>query len=312
MDKAFIIIVVILDFLLGDPEGMPHPVCGIGKVITTYETLLRRLKWLPLELGGFILAGSTIFTIWTIISLLLKAAALIHPWVHRILVIYFLYTALAAKCLKVEAMKVYQALGEDDLEEARRYLSYIVGRDTQTLDGQGIIRGAVETVAENTIDGVIAPILYMGLGMALGIPVQMTYLYKTINTLDSMVGYMHEPYREIGYASAKLDDIANFIPARSGSLIMLLAGGLVGLDVKSGYRILKRDRRNHKSPNSGHPESVVAGLLNIELGGSSIYFGHVVQKPTMGDGKRSLEDEDILRTIRITYISQVIAALLVL
>ncbi|MCK9222608.1 MAG: adenosylcobinamide-phosphate synthase CbiB [Limnochordia bacterium] len=309
MDQRLLLsLAVALDYLLGDPLWWPHPVCAIGWVISTYEGLIRCSR-LSLKVGGYVLAGLTMLTVLMILTFLLWLARLVHPVVQRLLVVYFLYSSLAAKSLRVAAMKVYRALHEGDLEGARYQLSHIVGRDTQKLDRQGIIKAAVETVAENTIDGVLAPLFFIGLGIMFQVPVQLVYLYKTINTLDSMVGYVHEPYREIGYASAKLDDLVNLIPARVGSLLMLIAGALLGGDLKAGWRIWHRDHRKHKSPNSGHPEAVVAGLLQIQLGGSNTYFGQVVHKPTIGDFTRTPDEEDIRKAIRITYGAQVLGTL---
>lgn len=300
---------VALDFFLGDPHSWPHPIVFIGRMIGRYEKLIRKQSWLSLKTGGFLLAGLSVMTVAAAISLILFFAGLVGPWAEFGISAYLIYTSLAARCLRDEAVKVYNSLRNSGIEESRRLLSYLVGRDTKSLDEKGVTRAVVETVAENTIDGVLAPVFYLLLGLILGFPVQAVFIYKTVNTLDSMVGYIQEPYKEIGFASAKLDDLLNFVPARIGGAIMLLAGLLLGYDFKSGARILIRDRKNHKSPNCAYPEAAVAGLLGIRLGGTNTYFGQTLVKPTIGDAKREIEAEDIKRTCSIMYASQAIASI---
>lgn len=224
--------------------------------------------------------------------------------------LYLIVTALAAKTLAIEVQKVMTALMGGDIEVSRVQVGYLVGRDTSELKEKEIIRATVETTAENTIDGVLAPIFYLLLGALIPVPwlnpVMLVMLYKATNTLDSMVGYVQEPYKDFGYASAKFDDLVNFIPARLGSIFMLVAGMFLGYTFNDGCRIFKRDRHNHKSPNSAHPESVVAGLLGIQLGGTNQYFGEILEKPTIGDAKSPLEILDIRETITIMYGSEVV------
>ncbi len=301
-----------LDFILGDPPNWPHPIRFIGVTIKKYEKLIRSIKWLDLKKGGFILTGATIATVLALSVLILNLAELVHPFFKTALEIYFIYSLLAAKCLEVETMKVYKALELNDIEKGRRKLSYLVGRDTSQLNNDDITRGAVETVAENTIDGVLAPLFYLGIGFCFDAPVQGILLYKVINTLDSMVGYMQEPYTKIGFASAKLDDIANFVPARIGSVLMILAGTVLGYKGKKGMEILIRDRKNHKSPNCGYPESAVAGLLEVQLGGTNTYFGQSVYKPTMGDAHKKLNPMHIKDTIKIMYGSELVMVLIII
>ncbi len=318
----YVILAVILDIIIGDPPDWPHPIRLIGFVISKSEKLIRRIKWIPLRLGGYLLTFCSIVTVTIFITFLLYISKSIHPIIFKAIATYLLFTTIAAKCLHVEAKKIYKILKEENskeenhregnLKEARKALSYLVGRDTKELDRNGIIRGVVETVAENTIDGVIAPIFYISVGIFLGIPVQMAFIYKTINTLDSMVGYTQEPYKDIGFASARLDDLANYIPARLGSLLMLLAGIILGYDGTSGYKILKRDRRNHKSPNCAYPESVVAGLLKIQLGGSNTYFGQQVYKPTIGDQIYSMKAANIKDSVKIMYGAEILYILIYL
>lgn len=296
---------VLLDYKIGDPQGWPHPIIYIGKWIKFLEKSLRKLK-LSGYVGGFILWSLSVAGVISVLTLLLKVTEIIHPWLNYGLVIYLLFASLAATCLKKEVMMVADKLENATLEEARTQVSYLVGRDTQTLTEEEVLLATIETTAENTIDGVLAPLLFIVVGMMIGYPVQMVFLYKTINTLDSMVGYIQEPYRKMGYVSAKIDDLANYIPARLGSLIMLLAGGVLGYDISAGRKILRRDRRHHKSPNAGYPESVVAGLLNIQLGGTHTYFGEILSKPTIGDDLRKASISDIIASYKIMYMAEFI------
>ncbi|WP_069649960.1 adenosylcobinamide-phosphate synthase CbiB [Caloranaerobacter ferrireducens] len=311
MKIYILIIAVILDYIIGDPHNWPHPIKYIGKLIAKYEKFIRKSNILSKRKGGFILTFATLTTVLVIIHYLIKFAYIIHFELGFILSVYLVYASIAARCLEKETMKVYYALKEENINKARKLLSYLVGRETSQLQEKEVIRATVETIAENTIDGVIAPLMFIGFGLALGIPVEMAYFYKTINTLDSMVGYIHELYREIGYASAKLDDVVNYIPARVGSLLMLISGLLIGYDFKNGYMILKRDKRNHKSPNSGYSEAVVAGLLNIQLGGTNIYFGQKVYKPTIGDKNRELSIINIKDVIKIMYAAEVLLIVII-
>jgi len=304
--------VCLIDYFVGDPPNWPHPIRYIGLLIKKYEKLIRSLKWMNLKVGGFFLTGLTVGTTVLAVHYLLIVAEIIHPIIKTILSIYLLYTSMAAKCLDVETMKVYNALSNKDISESRKMLSYLVGRDTSQLNESEIIRGSVETVAENTIDGVLAPLFYVGIGFILGIPVQMAFMYKAINTLDSMVGYIQQPYTEIGFASAKLDDIANYIPARIGSLMMLLSGAILGHDWKNGMKILTRDNKNHKSPNCGYPEAVAAGLLQIQLGGTNTYFGQILYKPTIGDSIKELKSRHIVDVIKIMYGAEAIMLVLII
>ena len=201
-------------------------------------------------------------------------------------------------------MKVYYPLNEGNYPEARKYLSYIVGRDTQNLDAKGITKATVETIAENTTDGVVAPLFYMAIG---GAP--LAFLYKAINTMDSMIGYRNEKYEKFGKVAARLDDIANFIPARITALLMIAASALNGLDYKNAFRMFLRDRKNHKSPNSAQTESVCAGALNVQLAGNAYYFGQLVHKPTIGDNNREIVAQDIVLTNKLMYTTSVLAVI---
>ena len=232
------------------------------------------------------------------ISAILYLAGWIHPWLRFALETFFIYQILATKSLKKESMKVYYKLKEGDLMGARKEISYLVGRDTQELDESEIAKADVETIAENTADGIIAPMCFIALG---GAP--LGFAYKAVNTLDSMVAYRNDELIHIGHASAKLDDICNFIPARLAAFMMIVAAAILRMDVKGAIKIFKRDRFAHLSPNSAQTEAVAAGALNIQLGGTHNYFGKPVEKPTIGDDIRPVEYEDIKRTNQLLYVS---------
>lgn len=291
---------VALDLLLGDPHWMPHPVRWMGRTISGLETLLRRL--FPKTPGGergagivLALALPTLFGGGS--ALILWGLGQVSPWLSWVVQLWFTYQLLAARSLQKESMAVYSPLKAHDLEGARRAVSRIVGRDTQALDETGVAKAAVETVAENTCDGVIAPLIFLFLG---GLPAGMAY--KAVSTLDSMVGYKNDKYCFFGWASARLDDLLNFIPARlSGLLLCLGAALLPGCSGRRAWTIFWRDRRKHASPNSAHTEAACAGALGIRLAGDASYFGKVVHKPTLGDPVRPVEPEDIPRACRLMY-----------
>jgi adenosylcobinamide-phosphate synthase len=302
-----IYISLLIDFLLGDPKGFPHPIILVGKIISFYEKIFYR--------GRNLKRQGVLFTICVLATVLVPLALLLHflsRWriLHGIATIYLLYTALAWKSLKVEPGKAIEALRANNLPKARRMLSYVVGRDTQNLNPIQIIKACIETVAENTIDGVLSPLFYMMIGYFLGVPVLFAYCYKTINTLDSMVGYKNDRYKDFGTCSARLDDVANFLPARIGAMIMLLAGAMLGYNARGGWEIWLRDRYAHKSPNSAQSESVVAGLLGLQLGGPNYYFGKLVDKPTIGRAIRNPQFEDYAKTCRILDWSVFIAVVI--
>ncbi len=295
----------ILDLLLGDPPFLPHPVRLIGKLITVMEKKLRS-KLPPqkgIETGEEVWRGALmVLVVCGIVAVtagaFLWAAYRIHPYVGTFAECLMTYQILAVKCLKVESMKVYRSLKDENVEQARTAVSMIVGRDTDKLDEEGIAKAAIETVAENTSDGVIAPMLYL----ALGGPV-LGFFYKAVNTMDSMVGYKNETYLYFGRAAAKLDDIVNFIPARVSACLMIAAAFLSGggFSGKNAVYIYRRDRRNHASPNSAQTEAVCAGALGIRLAGDASYFGKTVKKPYIGDALRSVEYEDMKRANRLLY-----------
>ena len=305
---AAIIAGFILDLIFGDPHWLPHPICLIGNLIGFIEGNLRpRLE--PnknaLLLGGALMVVIVLVISFAVPMAILLAAAMVSPWLAFALETLMCYQIFATKCLRDESMKVYDALHNNDLADARVKLSWIVGRDTQNLDEEEITKGAVETVAENTADGIIAPMFYMFIG---GVP--LAFLYKGINTMDSMVGYKNDKFLYFGRCAAKLDDVANLIPARITGLVMIAAAFLVGLDGKNAWKIFWRDRYNHLSPNSAMTESVTAGALNIQLGGDHFYFGKLVHKDTIGDDIRPVCPEDIKKTNNLLYMTAVLCLLL--
>ncbi len=285
---------VVLDLLIGDPSWIPHPVVLIGKLISKAETLLRKAFPQKLRFAGKILAVTIPLFTLAVTFLLLWVCYQINPLFGLAVEIFLGSLTLAAKSLKKESMKVYEQLEKGDLPKARYAVSMIVGRDTQNLDETGVTKAAVETVAENTSDGIIAPMFYLAIG---GTPLAMCY--KAINTLDSMVGYKNEKYIDFGRASAKLDDAANFIPARIAGGLMVISAYLTGMDGKNAWKIFRRDGRNHASPNSAQTEAACAGALQVQLAGNAYYFGKLFEKPTIGDPIRPVEVQDISRANRL-------------
>lgn len=294
----------ILDLFLGDPYWMPHPIRLIGGLVSRVEKKLRqegeakdpeqekrRGVWLVAAVVG-VTAGVSAFILGTAYGASPVAGCIVET--------IMTYQILAAKCLKVESMKVYSCLKEKNLDKARKAVSMIVGRDTACLDETGVAKAAIETVAENTSDGVIAPLLYT----ALGGPV-LGFCYKAINTMDSMVGYKNDNYLFFGRAAAKLDDVVNYLPARISAYSMIASAGILGksYSFSEALRIYKRDRYNHASPNSAHTEAACAGALGIQLAGDASYFGKIVKKPYIGDPVRNVEIEDICRAGRLMYMT---------
>lgn len=302
----------VLDLVFGDPHALPHPIRLIGTLIAGLEKKLLKLQMQDEKkefYKGILLVVLVLFSTGAVAALVLVVAYWLHPAAGIVVESVMTYQILATKCLKDESMKVYQSLNEQGLEAGRVAVSMIVGRDTNVLDETGVVKAAVETVAENTSDGVIAPMLYT----ALGGPI-LGFVYKAVNTMDSMVGYKNDKYLYFGRAAAKLDDVVNFIPARISAYLMITAAYIGGkaFDGKQAYRIYKRDRRNHASPNSAQTESVCAGALGIQLAGDASYFGKVVKKPYIGDAYRAVEREDIVRVNRLMYVTAVISEVLCL
>ena len=295
----------VLDTLFGDPPWLPHPVVLMGKAISALEKRLRaRMPQTPQGelLGGAVVAFTLPVGTFLLTSLVCLGAAKLSPWLGLAVQMFWCGQALAAKGLAQESTNVYRALIKPDLPAARKAVSRIVGRDTQNLTLEGVTKAAVETVAENASDGVIAPLLYMLLG---GAPLALTY--KAINTMDSMLGYKNEKYLYFGRAAAKLDDAANYLPSRLAGLLWCAAAAFTGNDAKGAWRIWRRDRRNHASPNSAQTESACAGALGVQLAGPAYYFGEYYAKPTIGDPLRPIEPEDIRRANRMMYAESVLA-----
>lgn len=301
----------LLDLLIGDPYCFPHPIRWIGNLIAKMEAVLRKKTQennRELQQGVWMVA--TIVGITVIISAaVLIIAYQIHPYLGVVVELVMTYQILATKCLKKESMKVYERLRAEDVEGARKAVSMIVGRDTNVLSEEGIAKAAIETVAENTSDGVIAPMLYT----ALGGPV-LGWMYKAINTMDSMIGYKNEKYLYFGRAAAKLDDVVNYLPSRISAYLMILAAGLSGksYSAKRALKIYRRDCRKHASPNSAQTEAACAGALGIRLAGDASYFGKIVKKPYIGDADRAVEYDDIRRANHLLYVTAIICEILCL
>lgn len=298
----------ILDLIFGDPHWLPHPICLIGNMIGFLERNLRKLlapNPTALLAGGALMVIIVLVVSFAVPYYILQLAEAVSPWLRFGLETIMFYQIFATKCLRDESMKVFTALDNNDLADARVKLSWIVGRDTKNLSAEEVTKGAVETVAENTADGIIAPMLYMFLG---GAP--LAFLYKGINTMDSMVGYKNDKYLYFGRCAAKLDDLANLIPARIAGLVMIIAAFLVGLNGPGAWKIFWRDRYHHLSPNSAMTESATAGALNIQLGGDHYYFGKLVHKETIGDDIRPVCPQDIMQANRLLYMTAVVSLIL--
>lgn len=306
----------VLDLLIGDPHFIPHPVRLIGSLISFCDKRLncdagyniseKKLNLIKYK-RGMLLAFTVIFATFAMSVIIIVAAYSINLYAGVIAEAVMTWQILATKCLRVESMRVYDALRTDGVDAGRRAVSMIVGRDTSVLDAAGVTRAAVETIAENTSDGVIAPMLYT----AIGGPV-LGFVYKAVNTMDSMLGYKNDKYMYFGRFAARLDDVVNFIPARISAYLMIAAAFIGGrqFDGKNAYRIFKRDRFNHASPNSAQTESVCAGALRVQLAGDAVYFGKLVKKKYIGDGLREIECEDIKRANRLMYITAFLCELL--
>ena len=299
----------ILDLLIGDPHWLYHPVRLIGNLISWLESILLKEKDTSAKKyrKGMVLAILTPLITGIVIVSILAACYHINMILGCVIETIMCYQILAVKSLKVESMKVYYALDKEGLQQARNAVAMIVGRDTKQLDEHGVVRAAVETVAENTSDGVIAPLFYMMLFGAAG-----GFVYKAVNTMDSMIGYKNDKYLYFGRCAAKLDDVANYIPARLSGWLMVAASAFVKMDVKNAAKIYRRDRRNHASPNSAQTEAAMAGALDVQLAGNAYYFGKLYEKPTIGDAIRPVEVEDIRRSNRLLYATAILGAVIFL
>ncbi|MDF7681825.1 adenosylcobinamide-phosphate synthase CbiB [Enterobacteriaceae bacterium ESL0689] len=299
----------ILDFIIGDPQNWPHPVRWMGNLITLLQRIVRRYchSDTALRIGGGVMWLIVVGGSWAVASGVLLLARAINPWLAWVVEIWMIFTLLAGRSLAQAAQDVATPLRAGDISASRQKLSWIVGRDTSQLQADQINRAVVETVAENTVDGIIAPLFFLMLG---GAPLAMAY--KAVNTLDSMVGYKYEKYRAIGMVSARMDDVANYIPARLSGLLLVIAAFLCCQQGREALRIGWRDRYNHSSPNCGWAEAPVAGALGIRLGGPNYYFGECVQKPWMGDAQRAITIDDIPQTIRLMWVASLLALALFL
>jgi adenosylcobinamide-phosphate synthase len=286
-----------LDLLLGDPRGWPHPVVWIGRLIGGLEALWTRLCGRSYG-AGVLLTLSTLAVAGGAAWGGLALARTLHPWLGVAVSLWLAYGCLALRALHLESLAVVQRLEAGDLAGARQALSMIVSRDTAVLDEAGVLRAAIETVAENTSDGVVAPLFYLCLGGPL-----LALLYKAVSTLDSMVGYRSERYRAVGWASARLDDLLNLVPARLTGVLMVVAAFLLRLDAAGAWRCLRRDARKHLSPNAGFPEAAAAGALGVRLGGPAVYSGRTVEKATLGDDRRPVTIDSYRGAVRLLYLS---------
>ena len=299
----------ILDLIFGDPYWMPHPVRFIGNLISILEKVIRR--FMPKTkrgeyIGGIILTVMVVSISMVIPLVIILMAKSINTYLALTVETFMCYQILATKSLKVESMKVYDELAKNDLPSARKAVSMIVGRDTKDLTFSGVAKAAVETVAENTSDGIIAPMIFIAIG---GAP--MGFFYKAINTMDSMVGYKNEKYMNFGRFAAKLDDVVNYLPARISAYQMILSSFFLRYDYKNAFKIYKRDRYNHASPNSAQTESVCAGALDVQLAGNSYYFGKLYEKPTIGDDIREINYDDIKKANRLLYCTSIISIVII-
>jgi adenosylcobinamide-phosphate synthase len=298
---------MLLDAILGDPRGYPHPVKLIGALCLKLQSLLRKLA-IPELSAGALLVGVTLIAVLLLTLLPLLAVARISPIIAEVLATLVLYTTVAVRDLLAHSLAVMRSLEQDRLLEAREKLGRIVGRETSALDQEGVSRATIETVAENMVDGIAAPLFWATLCslLALAWPISPAILaatgamlYKAINTLDSMVGYKNSQYLYFGRAAARLDDFMNLVPARVSSLCLVPASLLLRLDWRGSITIYRRDRGKHCSPNAGHPEAAVAGALGIQLGGPSQYFGEIIEKPRIGDASRQVVVADIATTNKL-------------
>lgn len=300
----------LIDLAVGDPGWLYHPVCLIGSLISFLEKILRKI--FPKSKNGELAAGALEVLLVCLLSAGVPFLAVrflygVQKWAGFALETFWCYQLFATKSLKTESMKVYDRLKNGTIEEARHAVSMIVGRDTKELTEEGVTKATVETVAENTSDGIIAPMFYMAIG-----GVWLMFLYKGINTMDSMLGYKNDKYLYFGRFAAKLDDVANYIPARLSGWFMVAATVFVNMDTKNAANIYKRDRRNHASPNSAQTEAAMAGALDVQLAGNACYFGKLYEKPTIGDPIRAIEPEDIRRSNRLLYATSILGLLVFL
>lgn len=304
---ASVLFAVVLDVIVGDPRSLWHPVMGIGKLIHALERKLYEKEDTPAirKRKGILLVILACITVTAFVYSILALAFSVSYWLYFILCVYLLWTGLAGRTLKLEGLNVYHALAQNQLQEARGRLSMLVSRQTELMSEDEVIKATVETVSENTSDGIVAPLFF---GVLFG-PCGM-WLYKTVNTMDSMVGYKNERYLDFGWCAAKTDDVLNFIPARLTSWFILFSAPLEGRPFKKAAEVYRRYRNCHESPNAGHPESAAAGVLGISLGGDAIYFGQTVCKPALGEMDQEPEPSDIVKTVRMMERAYIMSAAL--
>lgn len=305
--SIYILMAYYIDRIIGDPRALPHPVILIGKSISLLEKVIRKIvaKEKNLKLAGLLFPLLVAGGVYFIVTLLLYSLNHINHWLAVISEIWLISTTIATKGLGDAGMKVFRHLKSNDLRSARQSLGLIVGRDTENLGASEISRGAVETVAENIVDAIISPLCFALIG---GAPLAM--MYRAVNTLDSMIGYKNEKYQNLGWASARFDDLLNYIPARLTALMMLFACWIRRQDARNAREIIKRDAKLHPSPNSGYPEAAIAGALHIQLGGTNYYFDVPSHRAKMGEPVRQIEPDDILRTILVMKTTSMICVLL--
>ena len=300
-----IILGFILDLIIGDPQNPIHPIRIIGSLCKFTEKIFRKILKKSLNIAGLLTWIVVVTIVFLFNYLLLKGANLISPNLGIIISTIMIYFCISTKALKVDGLKVVKFIIKDDIEGARKQLSYIVGRDTKNLDKEAILKAVIETVAENMSDGVIAPLFYAGIG---GAP--LAFLYKAVNTMDSMFGYKNDKYMEFGYFPAKLDDVFNYIPSRLSGYFIVIVSFILRLDYKSSFKIYNRDKYNHSSPNSAHPEAAVAGALKVRLGGANYYFGKLVEKPTIGDDIEKVDLNKLNITNNILYGTSILGCIM--
>ncbi|MCE5221211.1 MAG: adenosylcobinamide-phosphate synthase CbiB [Clostridium sp.] len=297
----------ILDIIIGDPNNPFHPVRGIGYVARKFEIIFRSILKKYLKFAGLMVWMLTVMLTFMITFEIVNITKELNIYFGIILEGILIYFCIASKGLVVEGYKVIKFLINDNIEGARKQLSFIVGRDTANLNKEGIIKAVVETIAENMADGIIAPLFYAGI---FGAP--LAFAYKAVNTLDSMFGYKNNKYIDFGYFPAKLDDIFNYIPARITGILIVICAAILRYDYKNSFKIYKRDRYNHTSPNSAHPEAAIAGALGLQLGGANYYFGKLVEKPAIGDNLNEIQIKDVYKTAKVLYLSSFIGFVLAL
>jgi adenosylcobinamide-phosphate synthase len=297
----------VADLFFGDPPGYPHPVKWIGRTISILEKrLLQRAHtpWMQ-RFSGMILAATVVSGAGILTWAIIRVAGWVHPALSSVIIIFFAYTTLATRNLYDEPRKVIRALDQGDLTLARKEVGLLVSRDTDRLDEKEICRALIETVAENTSDGIVAPLFYLLIG---GPPLAMAY--KALNTLDSMVGYRNDRYRNLGWASARGDDVANFIPSRLTALLFVLSSLILRKSWRGAWRAIWRDGRKNPSPNSGYPEAAMAGALGVQLGGKNFYFGRVEEKPLIGEPERSIDRKVAKKSLHLMIVNSFIAVII--